>query len=183
MKLFFALRLREPVINRINETILRLRDWDLPARWTHSQDLHITLCYLGEVAEDRLKGLIHKVDMYLASQMRPALAVPGLGAFAGKRWPRVIYAAVADAENACAALHADLASLCNVQPEHAFLPHITLAYPKGQGAERSWDDLIAAYLAFQVDGDIAEDLVLYQSESGNATDPRYRVLSRWSFID
>ena len=184
MKLFFALRLRESVTNRIDETLQRLRDWDLPARWTHPQDLHITLCYLGDVPEEKLKTLTHKVDMYLASQLRPRIAIPGLGAFAGKRWPRVVYAAVADEERACAALHADLADFCGTQTEHSFVPHVTLAYPKGQGIEHTWEALLAAYLPLQIEGDLVEDIVLYESEVAvDVAQPRFQVLASWPFID
>ncbi len=184
MKLFFALRLREPVINRLDETLQRLRDWELPARWTHPQDLHITLCYLGDYAEEKLQSLIHKVDLYLASQLRPRLHISGLAAFAGKRWPRVVYAGISDAEQACAALHNDLAELCGVQPEQRFVPHVTLAYPKGQGLDRTWDALLSAYLALEIQADLLEDMVLYQTGLAvEAEQPRYQVLAQWPFID
>lgn len=181
MKCFFALRLQEKIRNRLEQLCLRMQEWDLPARWAYPYDLHVTLAYVGDIAEDEIGGLLYGVDTLLASQQSPCLSIPGLGAFSGKRWPRVLYAAVADPDHFCADLHEQLLDACDITAEHRYAPHMTLCRPQGRGPERSWDELLQAFIHF-ADADLAvEDLVLYESRSEQR--PRYQALKTWHFID
>lgn len=180
MKCFFALRLDEASHRRLEQLCLRMQEWQLPARWVHPADLHVTLCYLGEVAEDQLARLRYRVDTLLSSQLQPSLQLDGLGAFAGRRWPRVIYAGIRDPEQWCGDLHQDLAGLCGVQAGRSFVPHVTLCRPQGRGEERDWPELLQAYAALAgMELDIA-DIALFESQPSRQ--PRYRLLHSWPLI-
>ncbi len=180
MKCFFALRLQESLRNRLEQLSLRMQEWDLPARWVHPHDVHITLAYLGECAEDEMGALLYNVDMFLSSQQCPQLSIPKLGAFAGKKWPRVIYAAVEDQEHFCADLHRDLAEACDIQVESDYAPHITLCRPQGRGIDRSWEELLAAFVQFEAPVLDVADIVLYQSRTD--LQPHYYEIKSWSFL-
>jgi len=99
------------------------------ARWRPVESLHITLCFIGEVAEplaDDIDAELSRVD-----GPAPALALAGAGAFGDGADIRAIWAGVADNPDLTV-----LAGRCErsarragakIQPR-AYRPHVTLAY-------------------------------------------------------
>ncbi|MFW5846347.1 MAG: RNA 2',3'-cyclic phosphodiesterase [Planctomycetota bacterium] len=179
MRLFFAFDLSESTRERVAAVAERLRAWDLPARWTHPADYHITTLFLGDVPEHEAGSIEYSVDDFADSLTAPALRLPGLGAFAGRQAPRIVYAAVEDRLGWCGEVHRDLAEIISHDVEPHFQPHITLCRPDQQ---RSADP--ARWRAvFEANG-LADwgpceltDLVLYRSTGGPG--PRYEALQRW----
>ena len=70
MKLFFALDIEEGLRQRLEDLTQRMQQWDLPARWSHVHDFHLTLAYLGEVREDELTYLLYNTEPIVADQSR-----------------------------------------------------------------------------------------------------------------
>ena len=181
MNLFFAFRLHQQCRQRLADTIARFQSWQMPARWQHADDLHITLAYLGAWDEDRIGQLRHDVDLLLSGVVCPRLSISGVAGFAGKQWPRVVYAAVADSEAVCADLHDDLLDLCGVQPQHSYVPHITLCRPEAAGREHSWTACLEALRDLHWDGPLVQDIALMSSVAGTSG-PRYQCLATWPCI-
>ena len=180
MNIFFAYRLEDTFRQRLADFMQAFQAWDLPAIWQDPEDLHLTLCYVGACEDEHVAQLQHKVDLLLSSQCRPMLSCPGVAGFAGKQWPRVIYAAVEDQEQICEDLHNDLHGLCGVQNKRGYVPHLTLCRPQGLSRAHSWQDVMSAAIPFQ-DQIALKDIALLQTCSGEL--PRYRCLKCWSFID
>ena len=71
------------------ETITRpLRQWDLPARWQHTEDYHLTLCFLGQCDSNELHAIRYCIDEIAGSPGGATGALNGLGAFGGKPIPK-----------------------------------------------------------------------------------------------
>jgi len=99
-------------------------------RWTKSDQLHLTLCFLGNVPAPRLPELCLAVGGGLAGVARFRLRLGGLGAFPSPRAPRVLWVG----------LEGDLPRLLEVQDRVAraagafgdhqearpFHPHLTI---------------------------------------------------------
>jgi 2'-5' RNA ligase len=106
---------------------------DLDARWIAAANLHITLWFLGEIAEPSLESSLRE----LGRPVRTAafdLAVAGLGAFPESGAPRVIWMGVDAGAKQLVELHADLAprvTSLGIEPERrAYAPHLTVARVK-----------------------------------------------------
>ena len=83
------------------ETITRpLRQWDLPAYWQHTEDFHLTLCFLGSNDQQELHGIHYAIDELAGSLIKPQLSLSGLGAFGGKTYPKNLFVGIKDQNTA-----------------------------------------------------------------------------------
>ncbi len=139
IRLFAAL----PVPPDVAEGLAR-RQQGLPkARWRTAEQMHVTLCFFGEVRETDAAEL----DAVLgAVRVEPfELRLQGVGAFGEGAASRAVWAGVAPCEPL-----ARLAAKCETAARQADLqverrsyrPHLTLAYLRGSPADR-----VAAWVA------------------------------------
>ena len=124
MILFAAL----PIPYGITKDIVRLQKGVSGARWRPAESLHITVCYFGEVDDDRAEEL----DRHLASRAVPAieLSLKGVGHF-GRNPPHSLWAGVAE-NPALTGLHEHAkasARRAGIEVERRlYRPHLTMAY-------------------------------------------------------
>ena len=127
IRLFAAL----PVPFDIAEGLER-RQQGLPgARWTPSENLHLTLRFFGEVSEEVAGDL----DAQLATLTMDGfdVALQGAGAFGDVDRVRAVWAGVADSEplRRRAGKCETAAKRCGLKPAtRTYRPHVTLAYLK-----------------------------------------------------
>ena len=183
MRCFVAIELPDDVRAALarSQASLRQRAPRADLRWVDAAGLHVTLKFLGEVAEDRLSALTDALRAAVASPAALALAVAGLGGFPSLGRPRVLWAGiptgVAELGRLAAALERALAPLGFPPESRPFRGHVTIARvrsPRGIGR-------IAA--AIRAGGDVdfgrwtATDVVLFQSRlrpSGAVYEPLAR---------
>jgi 2'-5' RNA ligase len=136
-RLFIGLELPES----IREELARLDPRVKGLRWLPAEQLHLTMCFLGEVnadGEERLRAALAGVRL-------PAFFLPvtGLGTFGGER-PTVVWAGVGRGHPHLFALHKHIQDAvlhagleADLKPFH---PHITLARVRDvtQGALKSF---------------------------------------------
>lgn len=134
LRLFAALDLPDEVA----EPLLPLMRGVSGARWRPRENLHLTLRFFDEVAEnvaDDLDGSLEEI----AQATRPFdVQLKGAGFF-GKEEPHALWAGVAPNEplRALAADCERAARRCGLKPEtRKFTPHVTLAYLAGSTLER-----------------------------------------------
>jgi len=192
VRLFVAVRPDERALAALERAVQPLRTaaggprWVDPARW------HVTLAFLGEVAEPRLPRLAAALDPAALDPMalgRPAalgpavpvrLRIAGAGTFPARSAPRVLWAGLA---GDLAALHT-LARVVGRAARSAgipverrpFAPHLTLGrWRPGDPVDRDLVQRLASYAgpAFEVG-----EYLLMRSHLGPA--PRYDLLRTWS---
>ena len=129
MRLFVALQLSAEVRATFATLLGELRRTDSKPRWVQPENLHITLKFIGHVADDKLPLICNALA---AIPVPPPIAIEsnGLGFFPNARRPTVIWAGMAPLpEVAALAGRIDNALVvCGVPPEtRPFAPHLTLA--------------------------------------------------------
>jgi 2'-5' RNA ligase len=153
-----------------------------------AEDLHLTLCFLGQVEESRLSCLRSELAGALASARAVHLRVGGTGVFPTPGKERTAWAGLETTPEERAGL-LDLVRRCREAataagvdwkaggaeaPLATFVPHLTLARPRAPGG------LPPAFAGLRFDRAWTADAVLL-FESAGAGDPRgrYPVLARW----
>jgi RNA 2',3'-cyclic 3'-phosphodiesterase len=132
VRLFVALHISQDIRGAITNLVCELKSLDASWKWTRTENLHVTLRFLGEVSPDKLQTVKETLRGVPAEFPFP-LGFASLGFFPNKRRPRVLWVGL-DAQPALAKLaHAIEESLAAVgipREEREFNPHLTLARGK-----------------------------------------------------
>ena len=127
MRLFVALNLPKKERDRIYRATKVLRGSGLPVRWIDSENYHITLKFLGNVAEDRVIQVEEALTRVATATGKIDLSVEGFGAFPTIRNPNVVWVGVEPTPSLrCQDLEWALKDCGFDREGRAFHPHLTL---------------------------------------------------------
>ncbi|OQX85287.1 MAG: 2'-5' RNA ligase [Candidatus Latescibacteria bacterium 4484_7] len=131
LRLFFAVPLSDEVRMMVAEAIDRFPISNPPWRWIPTDNLHITLKFLGDVEEGMLPSLKEIADN-VAEDTRPFdIAFGRFGGFPSLSNPRVVFFAIEEGvghlSNLADALENELAVLGFRREKRPFRAHVTLA--------------------------------------------------------
>ncbi|MGH9734424.1 MAG: RNA 2',3'-cyclic phosphodiesterase [Candidatus Acidiferrales bacterium] len=129
VRLFVAIELREEVRKAIRESIARLEPLAGGARWVRPEGMHVTLKFIGHVAEDQLDP-IREALTHVSSPGPIQLRFRGVGFFPNDRRPRVIWCGIEGSPNLAPlakAIESALEPLGIGRESREFVPHLTLA--------------------------------------------------------
>jgi 2'-5' RNA ligase len=127
--LFVAVHLPPAETERLYRETESLRESRLPVRWVALPSLHITLKFLGEVADARVAQLTEILARTAAAHPPFTLSVHGIGAFPNLRRPRVLWVGTDSAPELLTvqdAVEMSLAELGFEREARAWSPHLTL---------------------------------------------------------
>jgi len=154
VRLFVAVNLPEGERLAAHQAAAPLRRGNLPVRWVQASGLHVTLKFLGDVAEERESSIAAALDAAVGAARPFEVVLGGVGAFPSPARPRVIWLGVE--------VHPALELLANdveraLQPFgfeaelRPFRPHITLGRAKQGGRPAGFADYerLAARVSYE----------------------------------
>jgi RNA 2',3'-cyclic 3'-phosphodiesterase len=133
MRLFVAFDLPDDIRQRLVRLIAKLepasRDAQSKVRWVQPESLHITLKFIGHIADEQLPGI--RAALAAIRPREPVgLHYRGIGFFPNPRRPRVLWCCI-DASPNLAKLAAEIESALEplgvTSESRKFVPHLTLA--------------------------------------------------------
>ena len=140
-RVFCAIELPSLVLEKISEHITRLRAAapDSPASWSRPENVHLTLKFIGEIAQIRVSDLSQAAANAVAGFSPFEIVIKETGSFPKRGTPRVFWIGIEDHSGQLAQLQAKLEEEClrlGFEKEvRAFNPHLTIARGrKPQGA-------------------------------------------------
>lgn len=128
MRLFVAIEIEPEIRDRISEFVARLRPGLSKARWVRPEGLHITLKFLGNVADDRSSRIEGALRAVQANAVR--VSVAKLGVFPNPKSPRVLWVGVDAGDRLgrlARAVDQQMGSIGFQSEKREFSPHVTLA--------------------------------------------------------
>lgn len=93
---FVAVLLDEAAREALAAEIERLRPLSRAVAWVPPRNLHLTLRFLGEEPEERLRRAVEALEVAAAATGGFTLTLHGLGAFPGIERPRILWIGVAE---------------------------------------------------------------------------------------
>jgi 2'-5' RNA ligase len=105
---FIAVCLDEPTRAAVAAEIERLRPLSRAVAWVPSQNLHLTLKFLGDQSDERLAEARLGVEEVAGGRAPFVLALHGLGAFPGMDRPRILWVGVAEGALAIRGLQSEV---------------------------------------------------------------------------
>lgn len=154
-------------------------------KWTHPQDVHVTLSFLGDASAETAEALAADLRQLAAAALPLTLHAEGLGVFGPPAAPSILWAGLAGDLDVLAALQREVAGVCARHgfpaEARAYRPHLTLARRYRTAAGPFKRSALAAagapaggWPAWRV-----EDIVLYRSHLGRQ--PAYEPLGVFAF--
>jgi 2'-5' RNA ligase len=182
LRVFYAVELPAEVRLSAAAHIARLRDAVPGVRvsWEREEKLHITLKFLGEIAQSRLQTLAGAASQAVRSTKPFTLALEGAGAFPSRGLPRILWLGITDASGLLAQLQGNLEEECEragfAREERPFRPHLTIARIRAPQAARKLAR-VHQESGFEAMGFSVNELVLMRSELGKSGSS-YTLISR-----
>jgi 2'-5' RNA ligase len=157
---------------------VRARHGGRGVRWVSTENLHLTLRFLGLLSPARIDALGHAVDAATAGMEPFEVVLAGAGAFPGDRRPRAIWLGIERGTDELGivsrALDAALVGTGMAPDDRPFRPHLTVARTDAAGTSGSL--AVASALRDAAEdwrvGFTADRVVLYRSHLGGGP-PRY----------
>jgi len=171
LRLFVAVAPTPEVTSRIERALAALSTTHArAARWASPGSLHLTLAFLGEIAEELVPAIAAALRAVAAQHAGLSLRFRGGGSFGSPRHPRILWVPVEGDLAALSALQrgvdAALVPLGHQPDPRPFSPHLTLA----RSREPRGDPALAACAAALAEDDFGESriaaIVLYRSDLG-----------------
>ncbi len=139
MRLFIAVDLPEPIRESLGAVIGDLRREAADVRWARAEALHITLKFLGEVAEGRVGEISDRIAEAAAPMPGGfTIHLEGLRTIGDKRRPRMVWAGVREETGALQRLQREIEDACArlgfPAESRPFTPHLTLSRLKARSA-------------------------------------------------
>lgn len=165
-RLFVAVDPSEDNNTRIAEAVGRARTHAPRARWVRTEGCHVTLVFLGSVAEELVPAVVAKVEAVAVRHAPFSLRFEGAGCFGGRK-PRVLWVGVAGDVPALGLVQRSfseaLTEVGYVPEERLFSPHLTLARAGGFGGDTGLFSA-ARSLAGESFGEVnVREIILYES--------------------
>ena len=179
MRTFIAVRI--PGLHSIDSVLRHLSMLQPALRTVASDQLHVTLVFLGETDESLLPELTQILHDVAVTEAPHTLALRGLGVFPRITHPTVVWAGFTD-PGPLVRMAEQLVRRCEAlgfaREARPFHPHLTLARVKAKPP-----DELAGYIQARADADFGSvtisSLELYRSDMGPAG-PVYTSLVRAS---
>lgn len=177
---FIAIPMEETVQSMLDTWQKELKCQLSYRQWTHKQDLHITLKFLGPVEEERITDLQNELS---AIKIPPfSVIISKLGTFGAPAKPRVLFAGVKKNNHIThlQKLVEDCAIKSGFKPEgRVYTPHITLAKKWGTNADIYSGELNQIKSMYdRIEQEIhINSVVLYQIYPKRV--PKYQIIGRY----
>ena len=131
MRAFIAIELPPEVADALKDLQRRLRQSGLKASWVRSENIHLTLKFLGDIAPENVEAISGAIKVVADRHAPFALSVAGLGVFPRVKKARVLWAGLSGGVAGLIELQQDLdaaLSICGFERQiKPFRGHLTLA--------------------------------------------------------
>jgi 2'-5' RNA ligase len=140
---------------------------NVKASWTNTDNIHLTLKFLGNVAVDQIQSITDSAAAAANESKIFDLQIGSCGVFPGKSRPKVLWIGIGDPSGGLAGLQQRLEIECAKRgfpkEERVFKPHLTVARLRGGNDTRA---LVDAHLEaeFPVQTTTVNELIVFRSE-------------------
>jgi 2'-5' RNA ligase len=128
IRTFVAVKLESPVLERISALTSALKPRIPGIRWVPTENLHLTLKFLGRVDEKKIEAIINGLDEVFRPFPRFAIHAKGLGVFPDLKRARVLWVGLRGDNLNELAFRTDTALelFGFAREKRAFAPHLTI---------------------------------------------------------
>jgi 2'-5' RNA ligase len=186
LRLFVAVLLDKALQEGLTTVLKNLSPLDVPVKWLEPGNLHLTLCFLGDVPPNRVAEAKDKLKKVRQGVKSFEMQVGGLGAFPNLKKPTVLFAPVTLGREPLRALAIAMSKfLLGVgakQKDREFNAHVTLGRAKGFKGAKTIIPKLEGKVPEVIGKMKVKSFALMQSELKPAG-PIYTVLEQFPLAD
>jgi 2'-5' RNA ligase len=184
LRTFIAVEISEAVRKKAGEMIRALKTAEADVKWVETHNQHLTLQFLGDVAEERIPGISQAVARGVETISPFDLEIGSAGAFPNVHKPRTIWLGVKQGAERMAALHqavaAALAAVGIKDEDRRYQAHLTIGRVRGSKNLPALSAMLKSHAAFDA-GKTAVDRVVVFSSRLQSGGPVYTPLAKVVF--
>lgn len=181
---FIAVDLAAGVKARAAEAIRQLAASGAEVSWVATENMHLTLKFLGNVREEEIPDICRVVSSAAAGMEAFEIICRGIGAFPSLEEPRTVWIGIDEGSDELCQLQSSIEDALKRElgfPKEArrFLPHLTLGRVKRESdpSRDALASLIAAAGDYDADLTVIDEVVVYSSFL-RRTGPEYEAIVR-----
>jgi 2'-5' RNA ligase len=166
VRAFIAIELDPEVVNKICQTIDGLKSRIMGVRWLPAANLHLTVKFLGDVAD----GQVETLGAALAAALHPfprfSINAKGLGVFPDPRRPRILWVGLTGERLAAlaACVESSLLPLGFAPENRNFTPHLTIGrWRQLDRPPRALKQELEKWRDYEFGRSTVEQIILFQS--------------------
>ena len=166
IRAFIAVDLDDPVIEKVCNVVEILKSRITEIRWLRKENLHLTLKFLGNIAESQVEPITAALRHPLGLFSPCTISAKGLGVFPDFRRPKILWVGLTG--NQLVQLTAEIESALmpiGFTPENrAFTPHLTIGrWREGSRPAKNLRQEIDSLNDFEFGACAVRQIVLFQS--------------------
>ncbi|MBX9677356.1 MAG: RNA 2',3'-cyclic phosphodiesterase [Gemmataceae bacterium] len=182
LRTFLALNPGDASRDRLAALQEKLADATAGVQWVETENLHLTLLFLGDVDDRDLMKVCRAADRAAQDHAPFVMSLEGVGCFPNMRRPRTIWAGVGTGAAEVRNLFQDLATSFETQglyrPEdRPFSPHVTLGRVNKDADAESISRELAKHDKWRGGETTIQEVLVYSSDL-TPKGPVYTVLGR-----
>ena len=154
-------------------------------KWTDSENLHITLAFLGDTEEDMIKPVNKMLKRICEGFGEFEIIIKGAGVFKNLKDPRVIWTGIEPSEKLKTlyeSIKPGLKDAGIILEERTFNPHLTLGRIKSIKDMDVLKSLISGYADCQIQKQAVSEVILYESQLFHSG-PVYKPLGKFALAE
>jgi 2'-5' RNA ligase len=166
IRAFIAVDLDDPVIEKVCNVVEILKSRITEIRWLRKENLHLTLKFLGNIAESQVEPITAALRHPLGLFSPCTISAKGLGVFPDFRRPKILWVGLTGDQLVQLAAEIESALMPNgFTPENrAFTPHLTIGrWREGSRPTKNLRQEIDSLNDFEFGACAVRQIVLFQS--------------------
>ena len=166
IRAFIAVDLDDPVIEKVCNVVEILKSRITEIRWLRKENLHLTLKFLGNIAESQVEPITAALRHPLGLFSPCTISAKGLGVFPDFRRPKILWVGLTGDQlvQLAAEIESALMPLGFTPENRAFTPHLTIGrWREGSRPAKNLRQEIDRLNDFEFGACAVRQIVLFQS--------------------
>ena len=166
IRAFIAVDLDDPVIEKVCNVVEILKPRITGIRWLRKENLHLTLKFLGNIAESQVEPITAALRHPLGLFSPCTISAKGLGVFPDFRRPKILWVGLTGDQlvHLAAEIESALMPLGFTPENRAFTPHLTIGrWREGSRPAKNLRQEIDSLNDFEFGACAVRQIVLFQS--------------------
>ncbi|MBN1591680.1 MAG: RNA 2',3'-cyclic phosphodiesterase [Candidatus Coatesbacteria bacterium] len=186
IRAFISIEIPKPIREQMIGVPEPLKEVKGKFSWSSTNNLHITLKFLGDCTRRRLEAISKRLSEIAASHMQFGISFEGVGVFPSFSAPRIVWLGIKDGREQLVKLANDISDSMEAigfkKEAKPFRPHITLARIKYLGSKPEFKTAVGEISNTKISPMAAKYIFLMRSQL-NPKGAIYTVIERMCLAD